>query len=72
MRIAVEKEQLKAVVRLAMISVLEEDVYGHPGSDVYGACAEYTGDAAAGSPNGIASRAGRPRRPTAAACILSD
>ncbi len=30
MKVAVQKEQLKAVVRLAMISMLEEDVYGTP------------------------------------------
>jgi hypothetical protein len=30
MKVAMEKEQLKAVVRQGMISVLEEDVYGTP------------------------------------------
>jgi hypothetical protein len=28
MQVAIEKEQLKAVIRQAMISVLEDDVYG--------------------------------------------
>lgn len=76
MKVAIEKEQLKAVVREAMISVLTEDVYGTPvsglGSDAFGTHTEYKDDLAATSFPRTRSYASPTWRRTDAAMRASD